>query len=286
MASVKSRRPQDSTKRVYYIFSAKWWVYEKVYGKEEVVTGADPHTGEQLLAEVSSGNSDPIYGELDISYADSGSSSYSNQKKISFPLVSLWIDPGSPDDLKSCKLHALLPNRRTVPRNKAEEQDLEFKLDFVENVFGNIELQHRIRPTHTFSVDDRRTVLRYGAESIPYMSYDTAGSYAGAPIYDSKADALRELITVIQKYTTAKIAGIDLINLNAAPDRLLLEMGFVEIKDYMESAPSMWYGDPLKLISLNQSAGSGGSYGYRYSSSKVSEEIVNNFLDILEKELS
>jgi hypothetical protein len=243
-----------------YVYKVKTWIYDKVF-PDRTAIGKD--------------------GMIEIEYSEDDA--HSVRKIVKFPVVSVWVDPSDTTTRNTCKVAAYVPKKATT----VEEQAM---LDFAGAMKMYGPLDHHARPVHTLSVDMHGNVLRYGAKESVYLTstYSQSG-YNPIPIYDNKAIAFTAIIEALRKYSTAKIAGLDLINLDSISDHVLEELGFVKVPDLLGRGVPMWMGDAVNSLSMGQASysdqrwGSGRDDG---TDKSTKGEVVESFLSVLEAELS
>lgn len=218
-------------------------------------------------------------GALRVVYSSKGR--WGDDEIAEFPLVSCWLDPNKATALRICKAHALVPK---TPANKKEENAIKVA-EYMLAQSGERKIQQYSSPRMSLSVDDFDNIVRYGCDETPYRS--DGHDYSKIPVFDSKSEAINSILEAIKSYSIAAIAGIDLINLNAISDQVLLEMGFLKSVDQMGVSVPMWCGDATSIMSLGRR-----SYGYssysqeRSGSSATQAEVVESFLDLIEMDLA
>lgn len=203
---------------------------------------------------------------------------YADEVVADFPLTSVWLDPHKTDSLRCCKVHAEVPRN---PKTANQERACEIA-DFLLCMSGQRKIQVYGSPRMALTISDHDEIIRYGADESPYRA-SKSGSYETVPVFDSKAQAFASIIDAIKGYSSATVAGIDLINLNCISDAVLEEMGFAMSPDQMGVSVPMWTGDAHSITSLGRER-----YGSRRSSNSgdvTSKEIVESFLDLIELEL-
>lgn len=223
-------------------------------------------------------------GFLEIEYSDGD---YYNKTKVKYPIISEWVDPISQSVCKAFASVKFLVSSGQVLLNN--NKDYKASLDFAEYVASNHDgLTFGSNPKKQISVDRGLSIIRYGADSRYYDSYNQeTGQYV--PIFNNKADAMKEVLKTVKKHSGAVISGLDLVNLNLVKDSVLEELGFQEIKDELGRSPSMWMGDPEAAITLGAkrfSYGYGSGSGSTQDEKASTKEVSNSFLDILEAELA
>jgi len=240
-----------------YIESVKTWVYSTIRG-----VGQD--------------------GEMVITYSETGS--YGNRKVITFPVVSVWVDTVNAREQNTCKVYG------AVPKRAATLDDLG-RLEFARRVRAAGAIQcYSASPAQSLTVDPFETVIRYGADAEHYLANDGASHSSYQPIYDTKAIAITAILTALSGYSTAKIAGLDLINLNAVSDKVLEELGFLQVPDVLRRGVPMWTGDADKALSMGSSSYVTRRWNANRSDTDIERssqsEIIESFLNLLESELS
>lgn len=234
----------------------------------------------------------PAYGELVIDFSLTGYRS--ETRRLRLPLMGVWTCNTKPTVETVCKAHVSLPNWKQVLK-KNPTPELELLQRLVAWIHKKRGVKHHKRPTMRLSVDDRLTVLRYGAEdpAIPFPApLPGENNWDTVPIFDTKSLALQEIFRVISKFSKTIISGTDLIDLNKVSDTVLQEIGFIKVPDRLGRGVPMWQGDPERIATLGKSSFRTGYSRYRSyrdernEASAATQEVINSFLDILEAELS
>lgn len=246
---------EEESIREPYIHSVKAFVYDKI------------------LHPLPPGESN---GKLIIEWDDTGRKS--EAKTTEFELAAVWVSEVNPQKTDVCKVHAIVPSKDESEKDGSDGwyfANEARKCGGVNVYSGN---QGKL-----VSVDEYMQVLRFGTKyGDTYQA--TGNDYTTTPIYDNKAAALNDMFKAIQRTSSAvQFAGIDLINLDAVPDNILEELGFIKVPDKLGFSAPMWAGDPETFITMGQYSRYNVSYGERRDKFA---EVVNSFLDILEKALA
>ena len=199
--------------------------------------------------------------------------------KARFPLVSVWLDPNKTDSTRFCKVHITLP---PDPQTEQERNAVELG-NYLRTMPGQRMIEVSGQPSMCLTIDDHEDVLRYGSQDVPFRS-TKQGTWETVPVYDSKAETFTAIMDAIKNYSSAAIAGVDLINLDCVSDEVLEEMGFLKSPDQMGVSPAMWSGDARSITSLGRRRY--GSYNRNDVNDVSSSEVVESFLDLIEMDLN
>jgi hypothetical protein len=196
-----------------------------------------------------------------------------------FPLVSIWPNRTKSDIQNITKAIALVPQKPKGGFTK-EQEELERHYEFCRDIWREGNLSRRGDPDMNLSVDRYFKIIRWGGELVPFRAQ--SDNWNIIPIYDTQAKALTAVLETIKGRSSQKLAGMDLVNLAKLSDSILAEIGFARIDDLLKRSPPMWQGDPEKILTAGES-----SWAFRQSfGQRASEEIVESFIKLLERELN
>lgn len=216
-------------------------------------------------------------GYLIITISDANKGWDAKKVDIKFPVLSVWVDTLNTRAQNTCKVHALIPQS---PDNVEELQAREFAIELRRFTPHNFGLSNQ-----AFTVDEYTKILRHGVYDGNYQATDNELNIS-TPIFDNKSLALKNIIEFIVEQTDIKLSGVDLINLNAVSDNVLQQLGYTKIEDRLGVGIPMWAGDPLRILRPEIATA---SYYRNYSSrdsSKKMRDTANEFVKILEEELT
>jgi len=223
-------------------------------------------------------------GEMKIEYSENGS--FGTRKSVSYPLISAWVDPVNTQARNTCKAYGLIPQKPKTPEGIAAK--LFAQACFDENGYAC----YIGSPSQMLTVDLARKVIRFGAKEELYLASNQGDYTSAQPIYDTKSMAIKAILDALGGYSTAKIAGLDLINLNRISDRVLEELGFVKVPDVCGRGVAMWTGDATKALSMGSASYSTNRWRSSWDRNDddvekaTQSEVVESFLNLLEVELT
>lgn len=159
-----------------------------------------------------------------------------------FPLTSLWVDEYAKAPF-ICKAVG-----KVIQEPQLEETKAALHIAKCVSLFGQIEY-NMDRQRMCIISDINATSITVTAASDSYKTYPEGRTYSRTvPIFDNAAAAMKALLTIVEEGTGNTVAGKELVDFSAVSEEILKEVGFVEVKDRMGKAPSMWAGSPNKLI--------------------------------------
>lgn len=218
-------------------------------------------------------------GYLEVDVTESGSPRSSN---FQFPLVSVWPNSTKSDQQNIAKAIALVPQKPKggFLKGNSTHEETERHYEFCRDVWRLGNLSHAGSPDMSLSIDRHFKVIRWGGELVPFRAQDD--KWAVIPIYDTQAKALTSMLESVKRLSVQKLAGMDLVNLSKLSESVLIELGFVKVEDLLKRGPSMWQGDPEKIFTAGES-----NWAFRQSfGQKASEQMVESFIQLLERELN
>lgn len=210
---------------------------------------------------------------------------------IEIPLYSCWIDEQNRRGTRVCKAVAVIPENST---GKSYDQHRELAQMIYENLSVDSSPMKLI-------ADRNLQIISYLTASQGDLYHSEDENWDKLPFYSTKAEAINATLEALKFLQKSRVTGLDFANLNAVSDGLMFELRFIEIKDVLRHGPSMWAGDPRKLLGVGQnysrsgynswnaygssSYGHDGLYSDQDTDTATDEELANSFLDILEREL-
>lgn len=174
--------------------------------------------------------------------------------EVRCPLLSCWMDASSGNAIKA---HFALYNN---PTHNALLRDM--------NQLGIL------HAPNGFGLVTDGVIVRYGKRPGDTYTMNDPENYDTLHVYDSKAKALQEIMSRVQRDQT--IGGLKLISFNRLPDSILIESGFDPIMDVMKSSGVvMWKGSPDRALT--------GTGGTSYQAAKAGRK---QFLDLISRTIN
>lgn len=164
------------------------------------------------------------------------------QRPAWFPLVSVWADETKGPFV--CKAVG-----RVIQNPKTDETKNALHVAKCMSLFGPMNYYSEGRQRMSILTDINALSVTVTVESDSYKCYAEGNNWGRTvPIFDNASAAMQALMTVIEEGTGNTVAGKELVDYTGVAEEILLEVGFVEVKDKMGKAPSMWQGSPNKLV--------------------------------------
>lgn len=152
------------------------------------------------------------------------------------------------------------------------------------NLVEDINYMGLVQSRNGFCLTTDGKMIRYGMKpgSRPTVSGNELNEFQSMTYFDSKAQALKQILEEISRFRT--IGGLNQISLNRLPDSLLIETGFEKVDDLMRTrnprtgqdvprGVAMWLGNPDRAVGASTN----------WASREESAKLRNQFLDLLNK---
>lgn len=135
-----------------------------------------------------------------------------------------------------------------------------------------------------FTLTTDGKLIRYGMKpgNKPTASGNELNDFQTSTYFDSKAQALKQILEEISRYRT--IGGLNQISLNRLPDSLLVEAGFERVDDLLRThntktkqdvprGVAMWLGNTDRIVGNH----------VNWSNREEAAKLRNQFLDLLNR---